>query len=228
MATEPAMPQAPSRASPESGETPGPHEEIEEYGDDGVLSDDSEDTNLSSESQLDVDESVREEMNKLEETFEEIGMKFRLIDRIGEGWFSKRPCSYPVKGSILISGTFSTVYKAEDLHYRFYQNNWDIDPKDASNLTSPNQHGSSQVSSPTDRKRQRKAHFVAIKKIYVTSSPMRIQNELELLHNLRGCKAVCSLITAIRHQDQVVAVLPHFQHQDFRVLLLVSLSRMQD
>jgi len=46
---------------------------------------------------------------------------------------------------------------------------------------------------------------------------MRIQNELELLHDLRGCQAVCPLITAVRHQDQVVAVLPHFQHQDFRV-----------
>lgn len=58
---------------------------------------------------------------------------------------------------------------------------------------------------------------MAIKKIYVTSSPMRIQNELELLHDLRGCKAVCPLITAFRHQDQVVAILPHFQHQDFRM-----------
>lgn len=58
---------------------------------------------------------------------------------------------------------------------------------------------------------------MAIKKIYVTSSPMRIQNELELLHDLRGCKAVCPLITAFRHQDQVMAVLPHFRHQDFRM-----------
>lgn len=67
------------------------------------------------------------------------------------------------------------------------------------------------------QRRHRKPRFVAIKKIYVTSSPMRIQNELELLHALRGCKAVCPLITAFRHQDQVVAILPHFQHQDFRM-----------
>ena len=46
---------------------------------------------------------------------------------------------------------------------------------------------------------------------------MRIQNELELLHDLRGCRAVCPLITAFRHQDQVVAILPHFCHQDFRM-----------
>lgn len=58
---------------------------------------------------------------------------------------------------------------------------------------------------------------MAIKKIYVTSSPIRIQNELELLHDLRGYDSVCPLITAFRHQDQVVAVLPYFRHFDFRV-----------
>jgi cell division control protein 7 len=58
--------------------------------------------------------------------------------------------------------------------------------------------------------------YVAIKKIYVTSSPIRIFNELELLHDLRGSEAVCSLITAFRHHDQVIAVLPYFQHMDFR------------
>jgi cell division control protein 7 len=57
---------------------------------------------------------------------------------------------------------------------------------------------------------------VAIKKIYVTSSPARIQNELELLHDLTGCKSVVPLITAFRYQDQVVAILPYFQHVDFR------------
>jgi cell division control protein 7 len=45
---------------------------------------------------------------------------------------------------------------------------------------------------------------------------MRIFNELELLHDLRDSANVCPLITAFRHQDQVVAVLPYFQHRDFR------------
>ena len=67
-----------------------------------------------------------------------------------------------------------------------------------------------------------KPQIVAVKKIYVTSSPMRIFNELELLHNLKGCDSVCPLITAFRYQDQVVAILPHFEHQDFRVWLLTS------
>lgn len=41
-------------------------------------------------------------------------------------------------------------------------------------------------------------------------------NELDLLHDLRGCDAICPLITAFRHQDQVIAVLPYFRHLDFR------------
>lgn len=45
---------------------------------------------------------------------------------------------------------------------------------------------------------------------------MRIFNELELLFDLKNCDSVCPLITAFRHLDQVVAVLPYFQHRDFR------------
>jgi cell division control protein 7 len=56
-----------------------------------------------------------------------------------------------------------------------------------------------------------------LKKIYVTSSPHRILNELELLHELRNCPYICPLLTAFRHQDQVVAVLPYFRHLDFRL-----------
>jgi cell division control protein 7 len=112
------------------------------------------------------------------------------------------------------------VYKAEDLDYDQYQNDWDTDPKATSNWQFPpvtrrvgdKQHFNN--SRHTHRKRPR---YVAIKKIYVTSSPARIQNELELLHELRGCESVCPLVTAFRHQDQVIAVLPYFRHQDFRV-----------
>lgn len=121
---------------------------------------------------------------------------------------------------MLYTGTFSTVYKAEDLHYDYYQNDWDTGPREAPKWMSPpiktRGINSSQSSAPGER---REPHYVAIKKIYVTSSPMRIHNELELLHDLRGQRSVCPLITAFRHQDQVVAVLPYFRHQDFRVSL---------
>ena len=94
------------------------------------------------------------------------------------------------------------------MHYEYYQNDWDIERQKVS------QTARSRISE--DGRSRRKPRFVAIKKIYVTSSPMRIQNELELLHVLRGYDSVCPLITAFRHQDQVVAILPHFRHQDFR------------
>lgn len=75
---------------------------------------------------------------------------------------------------------------------------------------------------PTKRRKfsskpKRKPQFVALKKIYVTSSPHRIANELELLHALRDSPHICPLLTAFRHLDQVVAVLPYFRHLDFRL-----------
>lgn len=113
---------------------------------------------------------------------------------------------------------------AEDLCYDSYRNDWDIEAQDASKWSSPPVQNASKASSqdpssgdnPKHRKR-RGPRYVAIKKIYVTSSPTRVQNELELLHALNGHKSVCPLVTAFRHQDQVVAVLPYFRHQDFRV-----------
>lgn len=128
-----------------------------------------------------VEDSVQEDMARFEETFVGITKRFRLINRIGEG-------------------TFSTVYKAEDLEYNKFNNNWDIE-------WAPPGH---------QRRLSKRPHYVAIKKIYVTSSPIRVFNELELLYDLRGSDSVCPLITAFRHLDQVVAVLPYFQHRDFR------------
>ncbi|KAJ4991415.1 hypothetical protein SVAN01_03062 [Stagonosporopsis vannaccii] len=133
-----------------------------------------------------VEDAVAEDMARFEESFAGITKRFRLINRIGEG-------------------TFSTVYKAEDLEYSKYDNKWDIEERENKNW-----------SSLGHRKRSKRPHYVAIKKIYVTSSPIRIFNELELLYDLRDSDSVCPLITAFRHLDQVVAVLPYFQHHDFR------------
>ncbi|KAF2402276.1 kinase-like protein [Trichodelitschia bisporula] len=140
----------------------------------------------SSEEDDEVDENVAEDMANLESTFKGIARRYRLINRIGEG-------------------TFSTVYKAEDLHYHQYKNDWDLEERDAARW-----------SSRRAANRRKHPRYVAIKKIYVTSSPLRILNELDLLHDLRNSDSVCPLITAFRHQDQVVAILPYFQHHDFR------------
>lgn len=58
--------------------------------------------------------------------------------------------------------------------------------------------------------------YVALKRIYVTSSPNRIFNELSLLNSLIGNKNVAPLLDAIRFEDQVIAVLPYYKHADFR------------
>ena len=50
------------------------------------ISADSQRSEVSSDDdELDFDGSVQEEMAKLEETFRENGLKFRMIDKIGEG-----------------------------------------------------------------------------------------------------------------------------------------------
>ncbi len=90
-------------------------------------------------------------------------------------------------------GTFSTVFKAVDRYQEYYDNNWMSDyPR-------------------LDHK------YVAIKKIYVTSSPVRIMNELKILQLLSNSDHVVSLITAFRNKDQVYVVLPYFRHVDFRL-----------
>ncbi|KAK3681989.1 Cell division control protein 7 [Vermiconidia calcicola] len=137
-----------------------------------------------------VDDAVLDDMERFEQSFKNISQRYRLINRIGEG-------------------TFSTVYKAEDLLHEHYQNDWD--PEADKENVDRNSSAIKQASS-----RPQRAKFVAIKKIYVTSSPLRILNELELLHDLRDAPNVCPLITAFRHQDQVIAILPYFQHKDFR------------
>ena len=206
----------------ELGTGPGSQYDTDEYEEALDAREGSECSEGSAESEYAVDETVREEMTNLENTFREIGMKFRMIARIGEG-IARNLVSYLYYSDYLLtgpSGTFSTVYKAEDLHYEYYQNDWDAEQRSALKWTSPpfKRRKNKSISSDNhDQSHQPKRRFVAIKKIYVTSSPIRIQNELELLHDLRGCRSVCPLITACRHQDQVVAVLPHFRHQDFRV-----------
>ena len=100
--------------------------------------------------------------------------------------------------------------------YDQFDNEWDLPSSSSSDFNS-------QVGKP-DRD-SNKPRFVAVKKIYVTSSPLRIYNELELLHSLKGCASVCPLITAFRYQDQVIAILPHFRHQDFRVCQIETLPQ---
>lgn len=73
--------ESPATPNEELRSSLGSHDELGEYEEDADGSNHSE----SSESEHEIDETVREDMIRLEETFMEIGMKFRMIDRIGEG-----------------------------------------------------------------------------------------------------------------------------------------------
>ena len=69
----------------ELGHEHGLQDETDEFEEGEDEQEGSECSEGSAESEYAVDETVREEMAKLEDTFREIGMKFRMIARIGEG-----------------------------------------------------------------------------------------------------------------------------------------------
>lgn len=100
-------------------------------------------------------------------------------------------------------GTFSTVYKAEAVNGAVMLGSqmWKSPPLHRA----PGRHA-----------HKKKNPLVALKQIYVTSSPNRIHNELSLLYMLSGNSHVAPLLDILRYQDQVVAILPYYQHADFR------------
>lgn len=100
-------------------------------------------------------------------------------------------------------GTFSTVYKAEPLS------------KEAYYLMGDRVYSSPDIKNRKSH-RSHKKHYVALKRIYVTSSPQRILNELNLLFILSGSPYVAPLLDAVRQDDQIIAVLPYYEHIDFR------------
>jgi cell division control protein 7 len=171
--------------------------DVDEYEHDAASGSD-----MSVDPESEVDDSVAEDIERFHLTFKGLTDRYRLIGRIGEGVYSSLVSDSLAHMHII--GTFSTVYKAEDLKYDQYNNQWD-----SQNLeNSPwRKH---------KRTKSRGPRYVAIKKIYVTSSPVRVLNELEILHDLKHSENVCPLITSFRHNDQVIAILPYFQHQDFR------------
>ncbi|KAG7194903.1 uncharacterized protein KQ657_004011 [Scheffersomyces spartinae] len=129
---------------------------------------------------------VLEEMNKLEECFPVLSTNYRLLDKIGEG-------------------TFSTVFRAEALNgsVKMGSELWKSPPL-------------KKARSSSTLVQRKKNPIVALKQIYVTSSPNRIHNELNLLYMLSGNSHVAALLDVLRHQDQVVAILPYYKHADFR------------
>lgn len=127
-------------------------------------------------------------------------------------------------------GTFSAVYKAIDVNFFARDNSsWFHsslqDPDDlvlyCLSLTQ-RLHPKTKLQQALKQYFQtqlppgKEPHFVALKRINVTSSPERVKDELQFLRSLGGLRNVIPLITALRYEDQAIAVYPFFKHVDFR------------
>ncbi|KAG5648699.1 hypothetical protein DXG03_000046 [Asterophora parasitica] len=131
---------------------------------------------------------IEEEIEDLESKLPQLRTDYKLVDRLG-------------------TGTFSSVYKALDLGYH---DKWDNGPWHG------NHPSDSSAFYHTEPCPEGSKVFVAIKRIYVTSSPERVRNEIAIMEDCRGCRHVSQLITAFRKDDQVVAVMPYHRNEDFR------------
>ena len=151
-----------------------------------------------------ISTALQQEITDLYSSCPGLPTRYIIVNKIGEG-------------------TFSSVYKAIDMHY--VPSNvgdtagGDIAAESASaGYTSAGMNASEE--NPPQKKRKTKHHrlhhhHVALKRIYVTSSPTRILSELQMLKDMDHPN-VMPLLSALRYQDQVIAVLPFFHHADFR------------
>lgn len=92
---------------------------------------------------------------------------------------SSRPSSppfYALHTLQTLIGTFSSVYKAIDLKNSDYNNSLWLNPSSESD---------DEGAGPSKRRKVQPKVYVAIKRIYVTSSPSRIENEISILEDLR-------------------------------------------
>ncbi|THH07179.1 hypothetical protein EW145_g3566 [Phellinidium pouzarii] len=156
---------------------------------------DSEDEDVETDEELSIllktpeeREEIEEEIADLEDAVPQLTEDYKIVDRLG-------------------TGTFSSVYKAIDLGY---ETKWHNGAWHGNHPPESSAHYLSVLAPPGAKV------FVAIKRIYVTSNPERIRNEIVILEDCRGCRHVSQLITAFRHRDQVVAVMPYHRNDDFR------------
>jgi cell division control protein 7 len=175
-------------------EADGEHEDDEDDNHDDQTSDNHDDDEDDEESSLLLKPSserdeILSEISDLQSTVPSLSQNYKIIDRLG-------------------TGTFSSVYKALDLHYH---SKWDNTPWHGHHPSSSSAYYQSV------KAREGCKVYVAVKRIYVTSNPERIRNEVAIMEDCRGCRHVSQLITAFRHEDQVVAIMPYHRNIDFRV-----------
>ncbi|PPQ89804.1 hypothetical protein CVT25_007409 [Psilocybe cyanescens] len=161
------------------------------------------------------------EFEQLYDSVPDLADYYTLVDRLG-------------------TGTFSSVYKAIDLSYNdFYNTSWlGHHPPESSayyQSAGPGYKGRGgraarwrhlnadmdvDATPDDDDEKAPEKVFVAIKRIYTTSGPERIRNELAIMEECRSCRHTSQIITAFRKEDQVVIVLPYQRNMDFREFYL--------
>ncbi|KAI7870042.1 kinase-like domain-containing protein [Spinellus fusiger] len=137
--------------------------------------------------------TLQEELQGIMNRVKSLGYYYKLVDMIGEG-------------------TFSSVYKAIDIRHSYYNNEgWDT------LLLNHSLSGRTHTNEPTlEMQKKNMSKFVALKRVYSSSSPRRIANEIKILMELRGSQCISPLITAFRQQEEVFVVMPYIQHDDFK------------
>lgn len=150
----------------------------------------------------DEQHDIQVEMSDLEQAVPTLAQDYRLVDRLG-------------------SGTFSSVYKAVDLNYNKFDNSvWEradyTNPTAAPFYVDAGDVIRVYTQTEAEKKRSSGRVYVAVKRIYVTSGPERVRNELAIMEDCLGCRHTSQLITAFRHRDQVVAIMPYCSNDDFR------------
>ncbi|KAF8967425.1 kinase-like domain-containing protein [Flammula alnicola] len=153
----------------------------------------------------DEQEEILQEIQELYKSVPDLTPSYELIDRLG-------------------TGTFSSVYKAVDLKY----DEWDNQPwlghhppdstayyqsagpgyKGRGGRAARWRHAKSAVDGERgdmDEEMDTPGRvYVAIKRIYTTSGPERIRNELSIMEECRSCRHTSQITTAFRNNDQVV------------------------
>ncbi|KAJ7600295.1 kinase-like protein [Mycena floridula] len=163
-------------------------EEAESEESEQIIEDSDDEENSILRKPLSEQREIQLEIADLEVAVPVLKLDYTLLDRLG-------------------TGTFSSVYKALD---NGYHNKWDNNPWHGYHPSYSSAHYQSV------RRDSNTKVFVAIKRIYVTSSPERIRNEIAILDDCRSCRHVSQLITAFRKEDQVVVIIPYQRNDDFR------------
>lgn len=167
-------------------------EDDEEAGEEEEDEDSEDSDSEESEDEEDIERrAIQYEIQSLLETVPIISEQYKLIDRLGEGQFLRLHLYSAAFLCFHRAGTFSSVYKAIDLHHAKYENTlWatplsliPVDPT-SKKLVLEKAYKTPQLLQLRQQQKAGKV-FVALKRIYVTSSPVRIFNELDILNDLR-------------------------------------------